>query len=184
MKQILSSIILVGLLLGLSGCAQKQPLPTKVSTKYLDDNKTVVKIWVDSVISPRKQYEHGSDINTRNAIFTIAHEAQRLGYPYFALINENINNLEGTPITNYKDLRSYCYPLVKDLDMKCKRFIHVESANLEAVFFKERMLLVPLWSVEEVLSSEPKFKEELRNILIKGDYENPEVGVEYIRGSL
>ena len=185
MKNVLSFTLMLGLLLTLSGCSQKQPFPTYVKTKYLDDNQTVMKTSVTTRINLKASLsKYGSGINSKEALFTVANEAKKHGYPYFALINTNINNLEGFPITNYQALWRYCYPNVKDFELKCQQFIHIESAEMEAVFFKEKTLFVPLWSVEEVLQHEATYREELRERLKQAEYEKPWVNVEYVRGSL
>lgn len=184
MRNILSFMVMMSVLFMLSGCSQKQPSPTYIKTKYLDDNQTVMKTSVMTHIYLKSLYKYSLGINSKGALLAVANEAKKHGYPYFALINSNVNNLEGFPITNYQALLKYCYPNVKDFELKCKQFIHIESAEMEAVFFKEKMLFVPLWSVEEVLQYEATYKEELTERLKQAEYEKPWVNVEYVRGSL
>lgn len=95
-----------------------------------------------------------SSIDLKVEVLILAQEGKKNGFKYFAVINKNINNLQGFPITKINDLHEYCnaYKLYKDADYFKRRCPNIRGIKI--VYFKKAIPGLPLWNIERVLKSE------------------------------
>ena len=110
------------------------------------------------------------DISIKAELLMAAQEGKKNGFKYFAVINKNINNLQGFPITKINDLHEYCYAykLYKDADYFKRRCPNIRGIKI--VYFKKAIPGLPLWNIERVLKSEDakEILKEVETISIRG----------------
>lgn len=109
MKNVISLVLLFISMFMFSGCGKaiNYPVVHKV------ENSNIVEINVEEEFAPNVRkidiYKDLSELSLYDGIKKAAEYSLSQGYTHFALLNSGINNLNGFPITNYEDLRAYCF---------------------------------------------------------------------------
>lgn len=108
--------------------------------------------------------------NIKVELLMAAQEGKKNGFKYFAVINKNVNNLQGFPINKPKDLHEFCqaYRIYKKADfykLRCPDIGGVEGVKV--VYFKEPIPGLALYNIERILKSD--FVQETLNEVKKCD---------------
>ncbi len=75
--------------------------PSDLKEKF-DDNGS----WYSGVVYKQNNLYR---FELQEALKKASQESLRRGFKYFAIVNKEINNLQGFPINNYEDLKNYCF---------------------------------------------------------------------------
>lgn len=152
MKKVIGLVLLFISMFIFSGCGKaiNYPVVHKI------ENSNIVEIKVEEEFAPNVRkidlYKDLSELSLYDAIKKASEYSLSQGYTNFAILNGGINNLQGFPITNYKDIREYCFGYKMD-----SRFYGSESyEKCEGISKKGRTIvklkIIPLNQSEDVFS--------------------------------
>lgn len=160
MKKMFGLVALVITFILFSGCAKIENVP--VVSKI--ENSQVVEINVNEGFSPKVlgkiRSSQLTELYLYDGIKKAAEYSLSQGYTHFVVLNEGINNFEGFPISNYQDLRSYCFSYKVESKFyhgstsgKCK---NISEAGRETITLRilpiNEMENVFSWNAKEVLA--------------------------------
>ncbi len=110
MKKIILSLMALAISILISGCSN-------VIAKGIEPSGKTYTLWEkDGIYSiaadTRRVHESSEYIDEENKVLKsqlniAAKETKKMGYNYFVLVNDNVNNLNGFPLNNYKNLSRF-----------------------------------------------------------------------------
>jgi hypothetical protein len=169
MKKLINICIGTAFLLLIGGCTpatfQKAQTPkplkneiTIVTPKDSEDKR----VWIKHDSSAVNKSIKEIDYQLAETFYAAAVHGKRLGYSYFAITAESMNNLSGFPINNFNNIVQFCNwekenKAYRPGPLCYKKGIIGYSVELEVKYFKNPIPGLFLYNIDEVITQTEKY---------------------------